>query len=93
MYNQSIVWSDHAGKASTDGKQTILVGSEIVSHNCLYVYNSHATTGAVIKLNDNVNSQVFIPGGLNDYIALPGNFSSYEVITALVTVYAFAAGS
>jgi|TARA_Y100000034_G_scaffold132527_1_gene195759 hypothetical protein len=91
-WSESVVWTESAGKTSSDGTVSLTVGGVSTATDAIYLYNSHATTGAVVKLNDAINVQVFIPGGIGNYIKIPGSFNKYEVVTSGVTVYAFATG-
>jgi hypothetical protein len=88
----TMVWSTSSGVDSTDGINELKIGGDWAPSNAIFLYNSHATTGAVIKLNDSIGMTVLIPGGVGNYIKIPGNYDQFEVVTAGVTVYAFTTG-
>jgi len=58
--------------------------------SAMYFFNTHASTNAVVKLNGGPH-QVLIPAGKN-YVEVKGDYTSYQVVTAGVTLAAFAIG-
>jgi hypothetical protein len=87
MYNGSLVYSNTA-VASTDG--VVSTGRHTSSIKFL---NTHATTNAVVRVNGGPLS-VLIPaissGG--GYVELFGDYTSFEVVTASVTLAVIAFG-
>ena len=87
MHNGSLVYSNTA-VASTDG--VVSTGRHTSSIKFL---NTHATTNAVVRVNGGPQS-VLIPaiasGG--GYVELLGDYTSFEVVTASVTLAVIAFG-
>ena len=87
-YGSGIVFSNIA-VTSTSG------ASGVVSTNghtkCIHFYNTSASTNATVKLNGGPH-QVVIPainsGG--GYVEIEGDFTSFQVMTASVTIAVYA---
>ena len=87
-YGAGIIFSDTAVTSASGA-------SGVVSTNghtkCIHFYNTHATTDATVKLNGGPH-QVVIPaiasGG--GYVEIEGDFTSFQVMTAAVTLSVYA---
>ena len=80
----SIVYSDTA-VTSADG----VVSTNSHTH-FINFFNTHASTNAIVKLNGGPR-EVLIPAGKN-YVEIKGDYTSFEVLTAGVTLSVFAIG-
>jgi hypothetical protein len=54
-------------------------------------WNNDASTDAVIKLNGGPH-QVAIPSDSKEYVCIPGDYTTFQVMTANVTVSVYAIG-
>lgn len=61
--------------------------------NCLYIVNLDTSTNAVVKLNGGPH-QVLIPhaGQHHTYVEIPGDYTSFEVVTSSVSLAVYATG-
>ena len=87
-YGSGMIFSNTA-VTSTSGASGVV---SINGHTkCIHFYNTHATTNATVKLNGGPH-QVVIPainsGG--GYVEIEGDFTSFQVITAGVTIAVYA---
>jgi spore coat polysaccharide biosynthesis protein SpsF (cytidylyltransferase family) len=57
---------------------------------CIHFINLHNSTNAVVRLNGGPH-EIVIPANKN-YVELEGDYTSFEVITAGVTVAVYAIG-
>lgn len=87
-HNNAIVYSDTAA-TSTSGTSGVVSINRHTS--CLHLYNTHATTNAVVKLNGGPH-KVLIPakdsGG--GYVEVEGDYTSFQIETAGVTLAVYA---
>ena len=87
-YDNGIVFSNTAA-TSTSGTGGVV---SLNTHtSCIHFYNTHATTNATVKLNGGPH-QVVIPainsGG--GYVEIEGDYTTFQVMTAGVTVAVYA---
>lgn len=80
----SLVYSSTA-VTSADGEVSIERHT-----SCISFFNTHPTTNAVVKLNGGPR-EVLIPAGKN-YVEIKGDYTSFEIVTAGVTLAVFAIG-
>jgi hypothetical protein len=80
----SIVYSDIA---VTSANGTVSTNSHT---HFINFYNTDASTNAVVKLNGGPR-EVLIPAGKN-YVEIKGDYTSFEILTAGVTLSVFAIG-
>lgn len=58
----------------------------------IYFWNNDVNTDAVIKLNGGPHQVVLPHGNNHHYVCIPGDYTSFQVMTANVTVSVYAIG-
>lgn len=87
MSDQTLVYAN-TSVTSADGQ--VNIGRHTSS---IQFYNTHASTDAVVKINGGPHS-VLIPsttGGVG-YVDIDGDYTSFEIMTASVTIAVIALG-
>jgi hypothetical protein len=77
----------HSRTSVDSTANAVLTGSHT---HFISFFNTHASTNAVVRLNGGPR-EVLIPAGKN-YVEIKGDYTSYQVITAGVTLAVFAIG-
>lgn len=83
MIDGHIVYSD-TGLATADGETSI-------TH---HTYSIHmvATSSSDVEVKLNGKHSVILPGNGGNYVVVPGDYNTIEVVTAASTVAVFAVG-
>ena len=87
-YGAGIVFSNTAVTSVSGASGVVSTNSNT---KCIHFYNTDATTNATVKLNGGPH-QVVVPainsGG--GYVAIEGDYTSFQVMTASVTLSVYA---
>lgn len=83
-YGMGVVYSNTAVNSTAN---TVSIGRHTT---CIHFLNTHTSTNAIVKLNGGPH-EVLIPAGKN-YVEVEGDYTSFQVVTAGVTLAVFAIG-